>query len=135
MGACIKALRIRYLYLELGSPHCNCKEWQSNLQGNVQVTVNSVSSFLRYLTSVRTQEETNTRNIYWGVSDHHKAIPDLIVFWKHQCALMYHNIFMKRIGSTKIILNHSEIFLEDILIFLWLFGVISSLKTFFFRFS
>ena len=45
-----------------------------------------------------------------GVSDHHKASPDSQFFWKHQCALMYHNIFMKRIGPIIFILNHSEIF-------------------------
>ena len=44
--------------------------------------------------------------IHWGVSDHHKSSPDPIIFWKHRCSLMYHNIFMKGIGSIIFILNH-----------------------------
>ena len=56
--------------------------------------------------------------INWGVSDHHKASPDLIVIWKHQCALMDHNIFMKkRINSFFLILNHSGGFFRTFYIF------------------
>ena len=47
------------------------------------------------------------KKLDWGVSDHHKASPNPIIFWKLQCALMDHNIFMKRIGSIIFILNHS----------------------------
>ena len=36
---------------------------------------------------------------------------------------MDHNIFMKQIGSTVVILNHSEVFFEDIFLFPRLFGV------------
>ena len=51
-----------------------------------------------------------TSSLYWGVSDHKKASPDPIIFWKYQCALMKHNNFMKQIGSIIVILNHSENF-------------------------
>ena len=52
-----------------------------------------------------------------GVSDHHKDSPEPIIFWKHQCALTDHNIFMKRIGLVVVILNHSEFFLRAFLYF------------------
>ena len=56
--------------------------------------------------------------IDWGVSEHHKASLDPIFFWKHQCALMDHNNFMKQKGSIIFILNHSEFFFE---IFFYIF--------------
>ena len=37
--------------------------------------------------------------------------------WKHQCALIDHNIFMKGIGSIVVILNHSGFFLSTFLYF------------------
>ena len=51
-----------------------------------------------------------TRDLNWGVSDHHKASPDPIFFWKHQCGLKDHNIFMKPIGSIIFILRNYYIF-------------------------
>ena len=45
--------------------------------------------------------------ISWGVSDHVKASQEPIIFWKHKCALIDHNIFMKQIRSIIEILNHS----------------------------
>ena len=43
----------------------------------------------------------------WGVPDHQKDSQEQIIFWKHQCALMDPNIFMKWIGSIIFILNQS----------------------------
>ena len=51
-----------------------------------------------------------SRYLNWGVSDHHKFSSEPRIFWKHQCALMDHNIFMKQIGSILVIQNHSDIF-------------------------
>ena len=48
-----------------------------------------------------------------GVSDHHKASPDLIFFWKRQRGLMEHNYLMKQIWSIILILNHSGNFLGE----------------------
>ena len=50
----------------------------------------------------------NWMPLNWGASDHLKPIPEPIVFWKNQFALINHTIFMKR--SKRIncfILNHS----------------------------
>ena len=44
--------------------------------------------------------------INWGVSNHPKASPGQIIFWKPQSAVMDHNNFMKQIGSIFFILNH-----------------------------
>ena len=57
------------------------------------------------------------------VSDHHKASLDPIIFFKDQCALIDHKIFMKWIWSI--------VFLEDIFGFLWLFGVFHVFKRLF----
>ena len=72
--------------------------------------------------------------MYWGVSDHHKANPEPINYWKHYCALMDHNIFMKQKGSIVVLLKQSGIFFWEIFIFLLLFGVFSCLKTFYWIF-
>ena len=50
--------------------------------------------------------KSKLEGVYWSVSDHHKASPKPILFWKHQCALIDHKIFMKQIGSIVVILNH-----------------------------
>ena len=39
--------------------------------------------------------------IYQSVSDHIKASPEALFFFKHQFALINHTIFMKQIGSIK----------------------------------
>ena len=40
----------------------------------------------------------SSHHLHWGVSVHLQAIPEPIIFWKHQFALINPNIFMKRIG-------------------------------------
>ena len=42
------------------------------------------------------------------MSDHQKTIPERKNIWKHQFALINHNIFMKRIISIVFTLNHSR---------------------------
>ena len=64
--------------------------------------------------------------LYWGVSDHHKAIPDQIIK-KKWFALMDHNIFMKQIGSLVFKINHWS--LNEGFFFLWLYEFFSCLKT------
>ena len=56
-------------------------------------------------------------------------------FFKHQFAPINHKIFMKQIGSIVFFTKSPGIFVEDVLIILWLFGVFSCLKTFFLGFS
>ena len=50
--------------------------------------------------------QKNYIEVHLGVSDHHKASLEPIFFFKHQCALFDHNIFMKQIWY----IDHSGIF-------------------------
>ena len=76
----------------------------------------------------------NKAKLNLGVSDHHRASFEQIFFFKHQCALMEHNIVMKQIGSIVVILNHSEFFSLGHFYILWLFVAFSCLKTLFLDF-
>ena len=72
---------------------------------------------LLHLNGFNKEPETLTNWLHCGVSDHHKASPDPIIFWKHHCAVMDHNNFMKQIGSITLILNPLDFFWRTCLYF------------------
>ena len=55
----------------------------------------------------------------WGVSGQVQASQEPLTYWKQQCALIDHNIFMKQIGVIVLILNHSELFWMTFLYLRW----------------
>jgi hypothetical protein len=57
--------------------------------------------------SFRIQKEVSQNWINWGVSDHPKAGPKAISFWKHQFVVNNHTILMNQIWSIVKVLNHS----------------------------
>ena len=57
--------------------------------------------------SFRIQKELSQNWIKWCASDHPKASPKTIFFWKYQFALNNHTLFMKQIRSMVKLLNHS----------------------------
>ena len=98
----------------LSAPARRGKDWNWHILASRQFS----TSYLR-VNSIRSScFPIGQPTLRWMVyQTNKKSCPEPIIFWKYQCALMDHNIFMNRIGSIVVLLNHWGNFLGRIFFF------------------